>query len=159
MSNEYVCGFLFTNDLSMVVLIRKNKPEWQYGKLNGVGGKIEQRTLQGEPVEFEGKPLMEDPATAMSREFREETGAVVLTSSWVPFRTERFRNGAVVHFLYAVSSTAFDDAKTITDEKIVKLWVSLALEEKRESMMYNLPYLIEMVLALEKLPAEHRPLP
>ncbi len=40
-------------------MIEKLKPEWQKGRLNGVGGKVE-----------EG----EDPFDAMVREFREETG-------------------------------------------------------------------------------------
>jgi hypothetical protein len=39
---EYVCGFMFANDFTEVALIRKNKPEWQRGKLNGIGGKVEQ---------------------------------------------------------------------------------------------------------------------
>jgi len=35
-----VVGFCFTLNQQLVVLILKNKPEWQRGKLNGVGGKI-----------------------------------------------------------------------------------------------------------------------
>lgn len=54
---KYVIGFMVKD--ACVLLIRKNKPEWQKGKLNGVGGKIE-----------EG----EKPIDAMVREFREETG-------------------------------------------------------------------------------------
>ncbi len=56
---EYVAGFLFNKDLTKVLLIEKLKPEWQAGKLNGIGGKIE----PGEAVE-----------EAMAREFKEETG-------------------------------------------------------------------------------------
>lgn len=55
---SYVLGFLF-NVFGDVALIRKNKPEWQKGKYNGVGGKIE-----------EG----ETPLEAMRREFNEEAG-------------------------------------------------------------------------------------
>ncbi len=36
----YVVGFMFTEDEKQVVLIEKKRPEWQAGKLNGVGGKI-----------------------------------------------------------------------------------------------------------------------
>lgn len=56
---EYVCGFAFGGKNNDVVLIRKNKPTRQKGKLNGVGGHIEQG---------------EEPHTAMVREFEEETG-------------------------------------------------------------------------------------
>lgn len=36
--NRYVVGFCFNSDLSQIILIEKNKPEWQKGYLNGVGG-------------------------------------------------------------------------------------------------------------------------
>lgn len=55
----YVLGFCFNAALNKVVLIRKNRPQWQAGKLNGVGGHVE-------PWEL--------PLGAMVREFREESG-------------------------------------------------------------------------------------
>lgn len=55
---DYVLGFLFDLKQKHVLLIKKNKPDWQKGKLNGVGGKIE----------------IELPFDAMVREFKEETG-------------------------------------------------------------------------------------
>ena len=42
MFTEYVVGLLFSPDRNTVVLINKTKPDWQAGKLNGVGGKIEE---------------------------------------------------------------------------------------------------------------------
>lgn len=54
---RYVVGFLFNALFSRVALIRKQKPKWQSGLLNGIGGKIE-----------EGENAM----TAMRREFGEE---------------------------------------------------------------------------------------
>jgi 8-oxo-dGTP diphosphatase len=59
---EYVCGFLFSPDRTRVLLIRKNRPAWQAGKLNGLGGKVEP-----------GEAALD----AMRREFREEAGAEV----------------------------------------------------------------------------------
>lgn len=38
---HYVVGFMFSSDKTLVTLIRKNRPKWMNGKLNGVGGKIE----------------------------------------------------------------------------------------------------------------------
>lgn len=59
---RYVVGFLFSPDKSDVLLIQKNRPEWQAGRLNGVGGKVEQDETAHE---------------AMVREFAEETGMEV----------------------------------------------------------------------------------
>src|ERR1700732_2872515 len=38
-----VCGFLFNG--SSVLLVEKQKPDWQRGLLNGVGGKVEDGEL------------------------------------------------------------------------------------------------------------------
>ena len=62
---SYVCGFLFSPDRTRVLLIRKRRPAWQAGRLNGVGGKVE----PGESV-----------WDAMRREFREE--AAVDLADW-----------------------------------------------------------------------------
>src|SRR5690242_7587733 len=56
---HYTVGFFFNEDLSKVLLIRKAKPPWQAGRLNGIGGS------------FEGT---ESPEKCMDREFLEETG-------------------------------------------------------------------------------------
>lgn len=61
--SHYVLGFAFDYDMENVALIRKNRPKWQAGKLNGIGGKVE---------------LGESPGDAMIREFQEETGAAFM---------------------------------------------------------------------------------
>lgn len=38
---SYVVGFMLDQAREHVVLIEKNRPAWQAGKLNGVGGKVE----------------------------------------------------------------------------------------------------------------------
>lgn len=58
MINRYVVAFIFDYG-NNVWLIRKQKPEWQKGCLNGIGGKIEEEEL---------------PTQAMYRELWEETG-------------------------------------------------------------------------------------
>lgn len=62
---RYVAGFAFNETRSRVALIRKDHPAWQAGKLNGVGGKVEDD---------------EPPIMAMIREFNEEAG--VGTAPW-----------------------------------------------------------------------------
>lgn len=64
---EYVVGFAFTQDLQQVLLIEKNKPEWQKGKKNGIGGKVEN-----------GEKSYE----AMVREFEEEVGLKTKSEDW-----------------------------------------------------------------------------
>jgi len=64
---DMVVGLLYDDYCEHVLMIRKNKPEWQKGKLNGIGGKIK-----------EG----ETPLQAMVREFHEETGEFLNASKW-----------------------------------------------------------------------------
>ena len=59
---EMVVGFLFDAEYKNVMLVKKNRPPWQDGKINGVGGKIEKD---------------EAPLMAMHREFFEETGHLI----------------------------------------------------------------------------------
>ena len=94
----YACGFLFSPDRAHVLLIRKRRPAWQAGRLNGIGGKIEPG---------------ETPAGAMRREFREEAGMDV----------DHFREALVLtgpdwrgHFFRAFGDV--DAAHGLTDEKL-----------------------------------------
>lgn len=57
-TEDMVVGFAFDDKLLNVALIKKKKPEWQKGYLNGVGGKVK-----------DGEGYHE----AMTREFEEET--------------------------------------------------------------------------------------
>jgi 8-oxo-dGTP diphosphatase len=71
---EFVVGFLFSRCEQRVVLIEKNRPEWQAGLLNGPGGKIEP-----------GETTLE----AIRREFREEAGLDI--PGWEHFCERRGR--------------------------------------------------------------------
>ncbi len=59
MITEYVLIFPFNKTCGSVWLITKEKPEWQKGSLNGIGGKIE---------------AGETPMQAAIRELKEESG-------------------------------------------------------------------------------------
>ena len=67
---EYVLGFMFDSRKDRVLLIEKQKPTWQRGKYNEIGGKVE-----------EG----ETPLEAMVREFTEEVGYATAPSQWSHF--------------------------------------------------------------------------
>lgn len=70
---RYVLGFCFDLDYRDVLLIQKLRPAWQAGRLNGLGGKIEDGAGEG-------------ALAAMRREFREETGGVLDEQlAWRPF--------------------------------------------------------------------------
>jgi len=99
-ANSYVLGFLFDEDESQVVLIEKQKPKWQAGRLNGVGGKIK-----------EGETYLE----AMIREFEEETG--VRHEGWTQFATMSSPNFNVACFK-ATSDDAISKVETKTEERI-----------------------------------------
>ena len=97
-ASQYVLGFLFNENLTEVVLIRKQRPEWQRNFLNGVGGKIE-----------EG----ETPLDAMIRECREETGLEV--SNWLRFGS-MWPSESHVTLFAAIADICH--AKTMTDERV-----------------------------------------
>lgn len=87
---NYVCGFLFSED--HVLLLRKNKPDWQAGNLNGVGGKIE-----------EG----ENKHEAMRREFLEEAGRLINTWTY-KLRLHVTHRESIVYFFAAHCQAMFD---------------------------------------------------
>jgi 8-oxo-dGTP pyrophosphatase MutT (NUDIX family) len=70
-----VVGFMFDKELRNVLLLWKTHPDWQAGRLNGVGGHREER----------------DTGTneTMRREFREETGVDTEWDAWKPVATLR----------------------------------------------------------------------
>lgn len=121
---KYVVGFLFSEDRTVVALIRKNRPDWQKGRLNGIGGKVE-----------DGETYLE----AMVREFEEETG--VVQQQWDRVCTYEC-NDAVIVFFKAFSDR-WKDVKTVTDEEVALCSVSKigALET-----IYNLNWLVPLCL-------------
>lgn len=64
---DYVLGFMFDSERRRVLLVEKSSPEWQRGKINGVGGKQERN---------------ETPIAAMVREFGEEVAIQTDESDW-----------------------------------------------------------------------------
>lgn len=99
---EYVSGFLFNENKNKVVLVIKNRPDFQRGKINAVGGKIEEN---------------ESPIKAITREFWEETG--LYFTNWEKF-CEFERKSCILHFFRGTYSN-IDEVKTKTDEKIIVL--------------------------------------
>lgn len=71
---KYTIGIYFNEDLSMVLLLLKAKPEWQKGRYNFPGGKRE-------PSETDFDRF-EHPNRCVSREFFEETSLDIPPDEW-----------------------------------------------------------------------------
>lgn len=94
---RYVVGFMFQND--MVLLIEKNRPEWQAGFFNGIGGHIQDG---------------ESPHDAMTREFQEEAGVYV--TQWQKYCVLHGSDFEVV-FFYCMNTESLIPVSQ-TDEQI-----------------------------------------
>jgi 8-oxo-dGTP diphosphatase len=123
---RYVLGFLFDPQRIAVLLIRKQRPDWQRGKLNGIGGKIE---------------AGEVPSQTMEREFREETGMAI--SSWRHFGQFRTRTENGLDLVYCWHATAsLAEAKQLTDEPLEKV----SVRRLPGWCVYNVYWLVPMAL-------------
>ena len=114
---SFVAGLMFDDEMQRVVLIRKDRPAWQRGLLNGVGGKMEDG---------------EGSIDTMLREFKEEAGVQTTRSDWSYFmqlRGDQF----YVDFFFGRSTEHFEAAHTTESEKLVKLEV-----EQLHSLKYEM---------------------
>lgn len=131
-AQEYVVGFMFDDSMSNVALIRKQKPEWQAGLLNGIGGKIEEAEL---------------PAHAMSREFSEEAGFYVPAADWKNFCSMGGTNndGQTFHveFFYCIGKPQ----KLISMEaKKIEVWQVDLITGCLVKSIGNLPWLVALAI-------------
>lgn len=122
MRNEYVLGFLYHED--WVALIQKKRPDWQAGKLNGIGGHIN---------------LGEDADAAMKREFKEEAGLDNLL--WQP-KVKMYSDKWSV-YVYSCKDIYVHKAVTKTDEEVV---VCLINSLPNRDLVPHLTWLIPMVM-------------
>lgn len=126
---RYVAGFLIDRWARQVILVKKNRPKWQEGYLNGVGGHIE-----GD----------ETPNEAMQREFREETGHD--RDDW-EFYCILEGDGFMVYFFRAFDTLLGTlDIGTMTDEPIEIVSLDDISPAK---CIPNLTWLIPMALSLD----------
>lgn len=127
MSQNFVCGFLYNKNQSQVILVKKNRPKWQLGRLNGVGGKLEEK---------------ENSKACMVREFREETGVITNTTDWTHFCSYTWKEG-IVNFYCATNEKYFIKVKTITDEEVGPYYIQ---DIKNHPHIYNLNWLVPLSL-------------
>ncbi len=122
---KYVLGFMFSTN-GAVWLIRKNKPDWQKGRLNGIGGKIEEN---------------ECPDDAMKREFMEEAGLTI--NNWKHYCILTDETTYEVYCYYVYSD---EIPTTMTDEKVTLCYTcSLPVD-----VIPNINWLVPMALSFKK---------
>jgi 8-oxo-dGTP diphosphatase len=125
---QHVLGFVFDEKAQHVLLIKKNKPAFQVGKLNGIGGKIE---------EEDGSS-----AHAMQREMIEETGITVPSDNWYAMGTMQGNSWAADVF-YTTINKVVDTIVQTTDEHVS--WYPIS--PLPTTVIHNLTWLIPMAIS------------
>ena len=124
---HYVLGFLFDPFEKYVKLILKERPVWQKGFYNGIGGHIEDG---------------ETPVEAMVREFHEEVAGYVINSELRVIFT--CRGGTVFVFrLYTDDEISFDAVTAKTNESIRHFSVNNLPLNKMSNLAWLVPFLLE----------------
>ena len=123
---NYTLGFIFTPALDRVLLVHKMSPEWQAGKINGIGGKIE-----------EG----ENPLACIVREVQEETGLVTNPDQWI-FLGEMGSDAWHMDVFTLMYSGDMGDAKS-ADKERVEWFDTRALPQ---NIISNLSWLVPLAL-------------
>lgn len=131
-TNTYVVGFMFDESRDQVVLIRKNKPTFQRGLLNGIGGSVEPG---------------ETPPDAIIREFFEETGVETAKGFWKSFCYMAGNNNDntsfEIEFFWGIGNPS--NCQTKTDEKI-EIFPIRVITSGCVPTIGNLPWLVALAL-------------
>lgn len=131
MYTRYVLGFVFNSTRDKVILIKKNRPAWQKGLYNGIGGKVE---------------LPETCLQAIVREFEEETGYKIANWNYLLcLDAIKTRNNYSVYVYHTIDDEAFNQVKSITDEEVYILDLS-NWDYLRKNSVSNLPWLLDLIL-------------
>jgi len=143
----YCLGFAFDNTqegsqdigLANVALIEKIKPTWQAGRLNGIGGMIE---------DFDREDCGASRAglNAMVREFQEETGYQTEISDWKHFHTMGSEKWQVECF--KSFGLPLHQLKTTTEEQVTVV----NAYDLPEHVLFNLRWLIPLALDPQPMP-------
>lgn len=123
---KYSLGFAFDAAGKRVVLIQKNRPAWQRGLLNGVGGHVE----EGESFH-----------ACMAREFQEETGIETYESNWKMF-ARLFSPQFEMH-VFSIFTNEIAYLKALTDESVG--WY-LVEDLRKLPTISNVPWLVATAL-------------
>jgi 8-oxo-dGTP diphosphatase len=126
---RFVVGFVFDSN-GWFAMIEKQRPDWQKGLWNGIGGKIEED---------------ETPVEAMTREFFEEAGQLIPKEQWnlagYMMETDQFQC-----FVFTTQIEVLN-LKSMTDERI-RVFPPEAIQDmgKRYPCLPNIPSLLQLCL-------------
>ena len=139
LQQEYCLGFMFSSDKKHVLLIEKKRPVWQEGKLNGIGGHIE-----------EG----ETPNEAMVRECKEETGIIVLYDWDYILKMICFLHGII--YVYRIFTDGGYGYMQKTDERLVLLDINEYFNKSiiMPNLKWLIPFCLDKNLMVDIAPAE-----
>ncbi len=134
---EYVLGFAFTPQDARgnfkVALIEKLKPDWQRGKLNGIGGKVE---------------VDETHRAAMEREFEEETGVYIPYWDYIG---KMFGGDSWVVHVYTTTQSDVENVITKEKERVILVDPMKDARYIYEKGISNVPWLIHSCLDADYL--------
>lgn len=131
-TRRMVVGFLFSPDFKYVALIKKNKPEWQFGRFNGIGGKLE---------------AGETGLQAMRREFHEEAGLQI--ADWTSFCHVTGPHGDLFDIECFWATGPVEDVQTMEAEPVGHFLVAAVLQGLLNTIG-NIPWLLAMAQAMAK---------
>ncbi len=126
MIQKYTLGFLFNHDLTKVLLIHKLRPEWQNGKINGLGGKYEKNETAKECI---------------VREIKEETNLKTNSKEWQKIG-ELHSTKFAVDVMGMIYQGKEADAVSIEEEKVEWFLVN----SLPKNIMTNLSWLIPLTI-------------
>lgn len=132
MKLNYVVGFAFNKEKNKVLLIKKIKPAWQNGLLNGIGGKIENYDIT--------------PYHSMTREFLEESNIKTSEEEWYYFSkldSDDFELNCFVGFF---DDDLLNSFESITDEQVTLVSVQELFDNQFNGCISNLKWLISICL-------------
>lgn len=124
----YTLGFLFSEDRLKVALVRKDRPSWQAGFLNGIGGKIH----KGEKT-----------VDSLSREFEEEAGVKIEPSEWISKGVMKGKDWSV--YVFAAFSDKVYGVRTMETE-VIELLDVFDVACNRDDIISNLQFILPMCL-------------
>ncbi|WP_375319905.1 NUDIX domain-containing protein [Aliivibrio logei] len=123
---SYVTGFMFSQNIKNVALIKKIKPTWQKGLYNGIGGEV---------------GCNETTSEAMVREFEEETGVKTHPDEWTLYTIITCQNEYEVSFFFMISNQVYT-VQTI-EKEVVSIF---QVNQLPENIIWNLRWLIPLAL-------------
>lgn len=124
---NFTLGFIFSPSFDRVLLMHKNRPDWQAGKVNGIGGKVE-----GD----------ESLVACMVRETFEETGLNIPDEKW----SQVGQFGADTWTVFVYCSVFTGDQASIeskTDERVEWFRVDQIPENAIENLNWMIPICVD----------------